>query len=180
MITLGGSAAALLISGQPLLRPWLPLAALLPAFSVCVCVSVRVHLFCGWTSVYTFDLCPLCVCERSVSCSCCAIDTTGLALLCMSTCCMRGAGSPPVLLTSPLSAPLTSSLCPWTKNKQKQFNVRLTFRRAFHRSPLPLARFHPGFFFFVSQFETEVLRPIAIDCLACKTAQLIEKAVSLL
>lgn len=37
-----------------------------------------------------------------------------LALLCLSTCCMWGAGSPPVPLTSPLSAPLTS--CPLTES----------------------------------------------------------------
>lgn len=94
------------------------LAALLPGCHarVCVCVwgaSSAVESVCVWGS--TFDLCPLRVCERSVSCSGCAIDMTAPALPCMSTCCMRGAGSLPVLLTSLLSAPRTSFLRPRTE-----------------------------------------------------------------
>lgn len=61
MITLGGSAAGLLISGQPLLRPWLPLAALLPAFSVCVCVCACTPLLWLNQCVYIRSLSPLCV-----------------------------------------------------------------------------------------------------------------------
>lgn len=64
----------------------------------------------------TFALCPplrearACVCERSVSCSRCAIEMMAwLSSACQPAAC-GGAGSPPVLLTSPLSVPFTSSL----------------------------------------------------------------------
>lgn len=86
------------------------LAALLPACHACTGARV-----CAQAS--TFDLCPLRVRERSVSCSGCAIDMMAPALPRTSTCCMRGAGSLPVLLTSLLSAPLTSFPRPRTEKQ---------------------------------------------------------------
>lgn len=179
MITLGGSAAGLLISGQPLLRPWLPLAALLPAFSVCVCLCVYTSSVVEPVCIHSIFVPSVCASDLFPALAVPSIRRAWLSSACQPAACevlaRRLSFSP--LLCQLLSLPLSARV---QKTPKKQFNVRLTFRRAFHRSPLPLARFHPGFFFFFSQFETEVLRPIAIDCLACKTAQLIEKAVSLL
>lgn len=142
MITFGGSSAALLISGQPLLRPWLPLAAILPAH--CVCMRVRTPLPRLNQCVhgpYTRFLSPLCVwaiCFLLLPCH----RYDGLALLCTSTCCMRGAGSLPALLASSLSAPLTSFLCPLYRQKKKK---RLTFRRAFYAARYCLFAFLASF-----------------------------------
>lgn len=100
------------------------------------------HVCCGWVGVYmdfTFALCPcwglcICVCKRSVSCP---EMTAWLFSACQPAAC-EVAGSLPILLTSPLSAPLTSSLSACAQ--RSQFNVRMTFKRAFHCSPLAFFR----------------------------------------
>lgn len=120
----------------------------------------------------TFALCPPpwrgpCMSVRAICflLSLCRRDD-GLALLCMSTCCMRrcwlAARAPHLSSVSSLHF-LSRSLS--ARAQKTQFNVRLTFKRAFRCTPPPLTcSLSSRFPFFFGQFEkTEVFRAIAID-----------------
>lgn len=107
-ITLGGSAAAWLISGQQPLRPWLLFAVLLPAHCVCVyvCTAAAVYIRTPHLLFVLFEVCA-CVRERSVSCSRCAVKSMAwLSSACQPAACVV-AGSQPVL-SSPLLCQLPS------------------------------------------------------------------------
>lgn len=159
------------------------LAAVSCLITCTMCVSMCVY--CGWIGVYTdftFDLCPLwgacmCVCERSVSCPCCAVEMMPW----LSS--ARQPAACEVLARRPSSSPRRCQLpsLPLSARAQEsQFHVRLTFKRAFHRSPTTARfarfRFRYGLFFFQPIWDWSV----EADCnwfLARKTAQLIEMAL---
>lgn len=147
--TLGGSAAAWLISGQRPLRPWLLLAVLLPTQCVCSCVCVYTSSAAESVYIRTLHLifAPFevhaCVCEGSVSFPRRAVEM--MARLSSA----RQPAACEVLARRPSSSPRLCQLpsLPLSARAQKsQFNVRLTFKRPFHRSPLPLAFTTASFF----------------------------------
>lgn len=167
MITVGGSAAASLISGQ---QPSLTLAAAscLLTCLLRVCGSVGVCVCVCTCSAAESAVCPHAVPEHSVSCSRRAIGVvarpTSAPLDARSWC-----AACPRHFSPSLSAPLTPPL----PESKSQFNVRLTFRRAFHCSRLSLSS---PFFFFSANLRLKSRGPIAIDFFACKSAPLTEKA----
>lgn len=110
MITLGGSAAALLISGQPLLRPWLPLAALLPAFSVCVCLCVYTSSVVEPVCIHSIFVPSVCASDLFPALAVPSIRRAWLSSACQPAACevlARRLSSSPLLcqlLSLPLSA----------------------------------------------------------------------------
>lgn len=103
-ITLGGSAAAWLISGQQLLRPWLLLAVLLPAKCVYECTVVAVCTRTPHLLFVPFQVRARAR-ERCIFCSRCGLDSMAwLSSACQPAAC--------AVARSPSSSPLLTSSLP--------------------------------------------------------------------